>query len=251
MAHILVIDDDPGVRKVLHLMLESAGHKVHEAGSGDEAIRTVAAVPPELIFCDTFMPGRDGFETMKVLVRSAPGIPDVAMSGGGSCGILDVLPAASRLGAASTLSKPFAKNAVLQVVERALASRARPGAYLAHHRALTVAPNGQPHGDGFCGRQERMMRDCHASRVHEWRLGLQSIPAAPQETMSSASDSSNDRVGGRPSGWPCPRCRSPKTCPSRCHGLEILLLIFWHRPYRCRRCEHRFWRLLTCFRAHL
>jgi CheY-like chemotaxis protein len=123
MAHVLVIDDEPMLRELLRRMLGGAGHDVREAASGDEGIRAAAAAPPDLVFCDMFMPGRDGFETMRELARVAPGTPVVAMSAGGFRGGLDVLPSASCLGATVTLAKPFTKSAVLQAVESVLASR--------------------------------------------------------------------------------------------------------------------------------
>jgi CheY-like chemotaxis protein len=59
---VLVIDDDPAIRKLTRSMLEKAGWSVSEAGNGVEALESMERERPRLIFLDLMMPKMDGFE---------------------------------------------------------------------------------------------------------------------------------------------------------------------------------------------
>jgi CheY-like chemotaxis protein len=120
MALVLVIDDTPQVRRLLRLTLELAGHRVREAAGGKEGLRLLGREPADLVFCDVFMPGMDGLETMRELRRGHPGVPVVAMSGGSEIAF-DAHPVAVALGAAVVLRKPFGRAEALAAAEEALA----------------------------------------------------------------------------------------------------------------------------------
>src|SRR5262245_23961125 len=62
MASVLVIEDDPQVRAVLRAVLEGAGHQVLEAADGAQGLATVRRRAVDLVFCDLFMPGKEGLE---------------------------------------------------------------------------------------------------------------------------------------------------------------------------------------------
>jgi hypothetical protein len=70
----------------------------------------------DLVFCDLFMPDKEGLETIREIRRDHPGVPVVAVSGGGFAGRLDLLGVARRLGAVQAIRKPFTVQAVLEVV---------------------------------------------------------------------------------------------------------------------------------------
>jgi CheY-like chemotaxis protein len=120
MARVLVVDDDEQIRSILRAILETAGHQVTEAADGAEGFRCAGREPADLVFCDLFMPGQDGLETIRDLRRDFPALPVVAMSGGGYGGELDLLPAARLLGANVALRKPFNPESVLNAVRQAL-----------------------------------------------------------------------------------------------------------------------------------
>jgi CheY-like chemotaxis protein len=119
MATILVIDDLPEIRTFLRVVLERAGHQVRDAAEGEEGIRLLLAEPPDLVFCDMHMPGRDGAETIREFTRRGPGVPLVAMSGRP-----DSLALAILLGAVAVLDKPVAPSAILRAVETYALQRA-------------------------------------------------------------------------------------------------------------------------------
>jgi CheY-like chemotaxis protein len=119
MPRVLVIDDDPDVRGLLRLLLGEAGYQVLEAGGGAEGLRLFRAAPAELVFCDIFMDGVDGIETIRRLRLGHPAVRIVAMSGGSDSG-WGPLPVAAKLGADVTLGKPFSQEGVLAAAAAAL-----------------------------------------------------------------------------------------------------------------------------------
>ena len=66
-AEILVIDDEPQIRKLLEITLESNGYKVLQAENGKEGIIQAASHPPELILLDIGLPDKSGHEILKEL----------------------------------------------------------------------------------------------------------------------------------------------------------------------------------------
>jgi two-component system, OmpR family, response regulator len=61
-ARLLVVEDEQTIRRLLRGSLRFAGFDVTTAASGAEALRAVAASPPDLILLDVMMPDGDGFE---------------------------------------------------------------------------------------------------------------------------------------------------------------------------------------------
>lgn len=114
------MEDDPEVRASLEKALRSAGHEVALAADGQEGMRSFRSAPAEVVITDLFMPNQDGIETMMDLRREFPEVKIVAISGNVSAG--SMLSVAKRLGAVVVLEKPFALDALLAAVDRALQS---------------------------------------------------------------------------------------------------------------------------------
>lgn len=66
-AEILIIDDEPQIRKLLEISLESNDYKVWQAGTAKEGIIMAANHPPELILLDIELPDKNGHEVLKEL----------------------------------------------------------------------------------------------------------------------------------------------------------------------------------------
>ncbi|SDR23044.1 EAL domain, c-di-GMP-specific phosphodiesterase class I (or its enzymatically inactive variant) [Pseudomonas grimontii] len=66
-ATLLIVDDEPQVRKLLETLLQHEGYQTLSAGSGEEALQLVAKQPPDLILLDIMMPGMDGYEVASQL----------------------------------------------------------------------------------------------------------------------------------------------------------------------------------------
>jgi DNA-binding NtrC family response regulator len=122
MARILVVDDEPGIRRALTHVLAHAGHEVVEADSGDAALERLAAGDGhvDLVLTDLMMPGRDGLETLAELRRRDPSVPCILMTAHGS---VRTAVRAMRAGAFDYVPKPFDNDDVLLTVERALEMR--------------------------------------------------------------------------------------------------------------------------------
>ena len=71
MAKILVVDDEPTLRNVLHYNLTKESHQVRTAGDGEEAIDQAREYKPDLILLDVMLPKLDGFEVCKALRRES------------------------------------------------------------------------------------------------------------------------------------------------------------------------------------
>ena len=107
MATIILADDEDIIRTLVRRVLQKAGHKVHEARDGQEALDLYPTVDADLVITDMIMPGKDGGEAIAELIRNHPEVRIIAMSGGGRGNIASILSLASELGARRTLAKPF------------------------------------------------------------------------------------------------------------------------------------------------
>ena len=130
MAKILVVDDDPAVQMTIRLLLERAGHSVTVAGDGQKGLSAFESEDFDLLFLDIFMPGMDGIETMRHIHRQRPGVPIIVISGRplepDGTREPDFLAMAIKLGAISSLPKPFRPVDLLAAVARCLDGAARP-----------------------------------------------------------------------------------------------------------------------------
>jgi two-component system, chemotaxis family, chemotaxis protein CheY len=124
MALVLIIDDEPGMRRTMRRFLKDAGHTVLEAPSGSIGLRLFEEAAPDLVILDLFMPEKEGIQTMREMREVRPDAKIIAISGGGRYG-LNLLDGLEQLGATDTLAKPFRKDTFLSSVERALESAAK------------------------------------------------------------------------------------------------------------------------------
>jgi CheY-like chemotaxis protein len=128
LARILIIDDDRAVQATIRLLLERAGHSVVVASDGRNGIAIFESEEFDLLFLDIFMPGMDGFETMRVVHQQQPRIPIIVISGNPipSGSGANFLTMATKLGAVSSLQKPFKPAALLAAVAGCLETAKRP-----------------------------------------------------------------------------------------------------------------------------
>jgi DNA-binding response OmpR family regulator len=117
-----VVDDDREILEMTRLLLESAGHEVVPAGSGEEALHRVRERQPELVLLDINMPGLDGWEVLRILKedRLTAAVPVVMFSI--NFEVREKLHALQQ-GAADYIVKPFDADDLLARVDRQLAAR--------------------------------------------------------------------------------------------------------------------------------
>jgi len=114
---ILVVDDDPGVLRLLCIRLRSQGYEVATAESGEEALANVAGVRPHLVITDLRMDGMDGMTLFQNLRRRHPNLPVIILTAHGS--IPDAVEA-TKSGVFGFIPKPFEAPALLEQVESAI-----------------------------------------------------------------------------------------------------------------------------------
>jgi DNA-binding response OmpR family regulator len=120
IARILIIDDEPAIRRILRIHLERAGHQVTEAPDGRAGLDLHAADPADLIITDLFMPDFDGIETIRELRRVGRGVKVIVVSGGDSSGRLSMLGDAKLLGADRAFAKPAKPEDLLTAIRELL-----------------------------------------------------------------------------------------------------------------------------------
>lgn len=112
----------------IRLLLERAGHSVVTADDGKKGLALCQAGDVDLLFLDIFMPGMDGFETMRMVRQQQPALPIIVISGrpvSPEADSPDYLTMATKLGAVSSLQKPFRPADLLAAVTGCLEAAGR------------------------------------------------------------------------------------------------------------------------------
>ena len=137
LAKILIVDDEKSVQVTIRLLLERAGHDVVTAGDGRNGLAQLERERFDLLFLDIFMPGMDGFETMRQVRQQQPSIPIIVISGrpipSGSVDGPDFLAMATKLGAIRSLQKPFRSDVLLATVAACLEAANNPSSGATGH----------------------------------------------------------------------------------------------------------------------
>ena len=111
---ILVVDDEPAIRRLFHSGLARAGYKVVEAGNAREALNALQIDKPQVVLLDLGLPDRDGLELIPIIRERAVIIVVSARDA------TDQKVAALDLGAEDYVSKPFDSEEVLARIRTAL-----------------------------------------------------------------------------------------------------------------------------------
>lgn len=115
MARVMVVDDEPNIRKVFALFLEEDGHEVTSAASADEAIRKLEPFP-DVVLSDIILPGMSGIDLLEHIRDVAPEVQVVMITADPS---VDTASGALRNRAFDYLSKPVPSEVLCRVVRRA------------------------------------------------------------------------------------------------------------------------------------
>lgn len=118
--HVLVVEDDPGLRRILDMNLRSRGYRVSLAASGSAALDHIAADPPDLMTLDLGLPDLDGLSVLARIHQRLPDLPILVLSARDTAGDKT---AALDLGATDYLTKPFAITDLIDHIILASADR--------------------------------------------------------------------------------------------------------------------------------
>ncbi|WP_340615673.1 two-component system response regulator GlrR [Xenorhabdus entomophaga] len=116
-AHLLLVDDDPGLLKLLGMRLTSEGFRVTTAESGHEGLRILVKDKIDLVISDLRMDEMDGMALFAEIQKQHPGMPVIILTAHGS--IPDAV-AATQQGVFSFLTKPVDRDALYKAIDDAL-----------------------------------------------------------------------------------------------------------------------------------
>ena len=114
---VLVVDDDPVVRKSFDRVLSGKGYAVITAESGEEALRKLNEEKYDLVYTDIRMPGMSGLEVAEQVKARKPWTPVVIITGYPT---VDSAKQAVRLGAYDYVAKPVGPQDVINVTDGAI-----------------------------------------------------------------------------------------------------------------------------------
>jgi two-component system, NtrC family, nitrogen regulation response regulator NtrX len=121
MSSVLIVDDEPNIRRMVGALLASEGYEVRDAADGSSGLARAAESMPDVVLLDLMMPGElDGIATLARLRETAPDVPVIMMSG--KAGLSDAVKA-TKLGAFNFLEKPLSPEGVLLALASALELR--------------------------------------------------------------------------------------------------------------------------------
>ncbi|WP_455425414.1 two-component system response regulator GlrR [Dryocola sp. LX212] len=137
-ARLLLVDDDPGLLKLLGMRLTSEGYTVTTAESGAEGLRLLGREKIDLVISDLRMDEMDGMALFAEIQKLQPGMPVIILTAHGS--IPDAV-AATQQGVFSFLTKPVDKDALYKAIDDALEHTVAAGDDMWRETIVTRSPN--------------------------------------------------------------------------------------------------------------
>jgi DNA-binding NtrC family response regulator len=148
MPRVLVVDDEPGVRESLRMLLKN-DCEVVTANGVDEGMRAIADAPPDLILLDLVMPGRSGFDLLTAVAEADSPPPVVILT---ATKTIATAVEAMKHGAADYVTKPFEVEALRIKIQQLLDHRALEDEVV----RLRAKVEGRERLGELLGRSERM-----------------------------------------------------------------------------------------------
>src|SRR6266481_3381920 len=118
--HLLIVDDEAGIRESLSSILKDEGYHVEAVGSAEEALDRASAGDLEVMLLDVWLPGLDGLEALSRL-QATPRPPAVIMISGH--GTIETAVRATKLGAFDFIEKPLSLEKIIVLVRNAIQQR--------------------------------------------------------------------------------------------------------------------------------
>jgi two-component system response regulator AtoC len=151
---VLVVDDDPAVRKVVEALLVQGGIEVAAVGSGSEALAVLEDRPIDVMISDLHMPEMDGLALLGRMNAQWPAVPVIILTAHGT---VPVAVEAMKRGASDFVLKPFDRDELLFVVRKALAK-----ARHAESQGSTLDPPVVRPASPYPSGTSRVMQECQA-----------------------------------------------------------------------------------------
>ena len=153
-AHLLVVDDDADMLRLLTMRLTAAGYRVSAASSAEAALTQLEIERPQLVLSDVRLPGQDGLGLFDEIRARHPSLPVILLTAHGT--IPDAVEATER-GVFTYLTKPFDGKSLLDKIAQALSLSAPP----------PTAPSGREQAwqTGIISRSSRMAETLAEDRM--------------------------------------------------------------------------------------
>ncbi|HEY6104463.1 MAG TPA: sigma-54 dependent transcriptional regulator [Anaeromyxobacteraceae bacterium] len=116
MTHVLIVDDELNIRRVLAAMLKRDGYEVTAAADGEQALAVLARAPVQVVVTDLVMPRLDGLSLLRRVAADYPDVPVIVITAHGT---VDSAVAALKAGAFDFITKPFEQEELKKVIAKA------------------------------------------------------------------------------------------------------------------------------------
>jgi nitrogen regulation protein NR(I) len=116
VAHVLIVDDEVNIRRVLAAMLKREGYEVTTAADGEQALAVLHKTPVHVVVTDLVMPRVGGMELLRRVAADFPDVPVIVITAHGS---VDSAVAALKAGAFDYITKPFEQDDLKNVIAKA------------------------------------------------------------------------------------------------------------------------------------
>ena len=192
-AHILIVDDDEDILRLLAMRLRARNFRVTAVGSAEDALGRIAVDPPRVVVSDSRLPGRDGLALFEEIRVTRPSLPVILLTAHGT--IPDAVEATSR-GVFGYLTKPFDSQILLGKIDQALQlSAPSPAGDL----ALRPGAPGESWRDGIVYRSSRMaelMAEARMVAASDASILIRGESGTGKEVLAQAIHRASPRAGG-------------------------------------------------------
>ncbi|HET8724988.1 MAG TPA: sigma-54 dependent transcriptional regulator [Anaeromyxobacteraceae bacterium] len=127
MAHVLIVDDETNIRRVLSAMLTRDGYEVTAAADGEQALAAMHRAPVDAVVTDLVMPRMGGLELLKAIGSTYPDVPVILITAHGT---VDTAVEAMKAGAFDYITKPFDQDDLRTVIGKAVRARVLAGQHV-------------------------------------------------------------------------------------------------------------------------
>lgn len=204
-THILIVDDDPKIRDVIRIALDSSGMRVTEAANGELALTHITREQIDLVVLDVGMPRMDGFDCCKA-IRARSQVPVLFLTARDD-EIDRVL--GFQLGADDYVSKPFSpRELVLRI--KAILSRGQTAPHRLSHGQLSLETGSHlcrlgPAEMDLTATEFQLLSHVltHPTQVHDRNRLIQAIYGANSTMSGRTIDSHIRNIRAKASGLGC------------------------------------------------
>ncbi|MGA8893615.1 MAG: sigma-54 dependent transcriptional regulator [Anaeromyxobacteraceae bacterium] len=127
MAHVLIVDDETNIRRVLAAMLKRDGYEVTAAADGEQAVAAMHRAPVDVVVTDLVMPRMGGLDLLRHVASAHPDVPVIMITAHGT---VDTAVEAMKAGAFDYITKPFDQEDLRKVVAKAVRAKVLEGQHV-------------------------------------------------------------------------------------------------------------------------